>query len=698
MKTLFEKILLAAALIALNTSASFAEQYSLVKAVENYDTEEALRFLNEGVDAETFNNALLKAKDKENIEFIKLLTDNASHVEDLKSINTDILIYAVYKGDLELVKKLVERGADVNGKGSYGYTLFTAPYNESIPYETLKYLIEHGANVNIRGYLNRNAMYKADTLEKARLLVDRGTIVNIRDDYGFVPLAGKNYEVSEYLIEHGADINVKNNKGVSLIENIYDPKIFDLYVTKGVDLKSAGITPLMTAKTLDEVKNLIAQGADVKARTPGNQTALTIAIMLNRNDIAKFLIDGQKNLNEKYGDLSYGGTSLIDTAIYAKNAEIVKYLVERGAIIDAGSGENTGLLSYGLTPELAVYFYSKGANIEAKDKYGRTPLLMFVEQNNPELVKFFIQKGAKVDIKDNNGQNALDKSSYKDPAITKMLIDAGAIADEKLFINLIKFGKLQYIKVIVENNGIKDIKHKIVDGKELKDDLDTVNILVAVAKAYDKKNSVEMAKYFIEVGADINTKGFLKSACNQNNTKLVKYILSQNLKYETILDAFDTVIENGNSTLFEAFIARIRPEDIISNGKFIEAAIKSGNPKLIAALCSIFKEPRKLIKYTFSNNYLLESYTDSVQMLLDYELKTGIPQFAATADDIKKMGLLLTVEKLASDMYIKILQEKERLRLITNENSQYVENCVKKIAQYDKLFNTLNTIKSTLEQ
>ena len=62
-------------------------------------------------------------------------------------------------GDLKLVKKSINK-ADVNGLASDGWTpLIRASKNNYL--EIVKYLVEHGANLNIRNSAGFTALHKA---------------------------------------------------------------------------------------------------------------------------------------------------------------------------------------------------------------------------------------------------------------------------------------------------------------------------------------------------------------------------------------------------------------------------------------------------------------------------------------------------------------------------------------------------------
>jgi len=91
----------------------------------------------------------------------------------------------------------------------------------------IKYLISHGADVNIKnsdGYTS--LMLSSDNCEvdEAKLLLSYGAKINEKDNDGWTPLTyavgsanSGRYDIVKYLLDNGADINVKTNEGNSLL-------------------------------------------------------------------------------------------------------------------------------------------------------------------------------------------------------------------------------------------------------------------------------------------------------------------------------------------------------------------------------------------------------------------------------------------------------------------------------------------------
>lgn len=92
---------------------------------------------------------------------------------------------------IEMVKLLLENGADVNARGRYKETALTiASYNNNI--ELVKLLLDNGADVNAGNKYGYTALMWASTKwnkDIVKLLLDNGADVNARDNFGGTSLS-----------------------------------------------------------------------------------------------------------------------------------------------------------------------------------------------------------------------------------------------------------------------------------------------------------------------------------------------------------------------------------------------------------------------------------------------------------------------------------------------------------------------------
>ena len=133
-------------------------------AVVQQNLDKVQKYLAQGADVNYINKvfpddpALIQAmkhtydedgvKYEPNIEIIKLLIENGADVNNKNFIDSSPLHYAVELKNTEIIKLLIDKGADVNNKNSFGDTpLHRAVFNSL---ENTKILIENGADIKAK--------------------------------------------------------------------------------------------------------------------------------------------------------------------------------------------------------------------------------------------------------------------------------------------------------------------------------------------------------------------------------------------------------------------------------------------------------------------------------------------------------------------------------------------------------------------
>ena len=143
-----------------------------------------------------------------------LIAEHPEHVRARGGFEMTPIHAAASAGDADTLSLLIQHGADVNGRGRTGNTpLFLASKYARL--EAGKFLLDNGADIDAQNEYKNNALAYAiiwgNSIEFARMLLERGAVVNARCRDGMTPLhwaaqEGRT-EFVRLLLEHGADVN-----------------------------------------------------------------------------------------------------------------------------------------------------------------------------------------------------------------------------------------------------------------------------------------------------------------------------------------------------------------------------------------------------------------------------------------------------------------------------------------------------------
>ncbi|KAJ3335115.1 hypothetical protein HDU83_000620, partial [Entophlyctis luteolus] len=141
---------------------------------------------------------------------------NNTSLERQDSLKQTPLYIASKHGQFEVVKWLVDHGANVNTENVNKW----APLHiaSSIGHlEVVKWLVDHGANVNAEEVTKATPLHIASQnghLEVVKWLVDHGANVNAEKADKWTPLhtasLNGHLEVVKWLVDHGANVNAEN--------------------------------------------------------------------------------------------------------------------------------------------------------------------------------------------------------------------------------------------------------------------------------------------------------------------------------------------------------------------------------------------------------------------------------------------------------------------------------------------------------
>lgn len=126
------------------------------------------------------------------------------------------LCYSVINAHLPCCRALLDRETDVNGMGIYGSTPLTTAAS-TLNLEIVRMLLQRGANVNVSDEVGRTPLLAAilniGERDLIRLLLEAGSEANLADSRGLTPLWATvlyngNPYIMRLLLEYGANHTV----------------------------------------------------------------------------------------------------------------------------------------------------------------------------------------------------------------------------------------------------------------------------------------------------------------------------------------------------------------------------------------------------------------------------------------------------------------------------------------------------------
>jgi ankyrin repeat protein len=224
----------------------------------------------------------------------KLIKDHVD-VNAAANDGSTALLWAVFHSDAETVKALLAAGAAVDAANHYGVTpLLQASRNGDV--DVIKALLDAGANPtrwHAEGETPLMAAARTGKVEAVRLLLSAGSFVNGTDPFEeqtalMWASAEGHVDVVKELLAAGADPNLKAH-------------VSGITERSHADHASGGFTALMFAARnghSDVVRTLIDGKADLKLTNADGASATVVAIVNDRFDLAKELLDRGADPND----------------------------------------------------------------------------------------------------------------------------------------------------------------------------------------------------------------------------------------------------------------------------------------------------------------------------------------------------------------------------------------------------------------
>lgn len=333
---------------------------------------------------------------------------------DVNAVRTDgssALLYAAYQGDAELVKALLDKGANPNLRNEYGaFALSEAVQQGSQPIVDM--LLSHKADANLGNVEGETALMvaaRSGNLAAAQALLKAGAKVNAKENWGgqtavMWAAAQSQAEMLKLLIKNGADVNMQGAMRLWDRRTLSEPR--------PKDMNKGGLTALLYASRegcTDCVKILKDAGADFNATDPDRTGPLNMALMNQHFETAMALLNAGADVNQidlfgraplfnalDLNTLPTGGRPDIPSEDKVSGYDVAKVLLEKGA------NPNQQLK---LRPPYRNAIFDRGADNSLSE--GATPLIRAARAADNASVKLLLEHGALIDLPNARGHTPL---------------------------------------------------------------------------------------------------------------------------------------------------------------------------------------------------------------------------------------------------------------------------------------------------
>ncbi|RHZ73695.1 hypothetical protein CDV55_107262 [Aspergillus turcosus] len=489
----------------------------------------ALEFLRKRGNVLAAHQVLLHKRTQSSSEFLFELRSSGTQ---LRNRSTTSLHIAAHFGLTDLLRILIEGGAEVNATDEKGATPLVSAVKEGHVNATVFLITESGANPKLKDVAGGTAMayaamygyeaivrflldwgvepepqcekdYDCNPLHLAaanghvsvmKLLLHNGAMIDALDSKMSTPLAlavqQGHQSAVKLLLDRGSDQNLVDDHGDPLVcvaaRNGHEA-IVRLLLSRGADPAARdrrGKTPLLAAMASGDegtISLLLTLPFDVNAHDSDRRTALSYAVEKGNVSRARFLIEKGAKLNVKVQYLKQNETRLFPST---RNLTALALAADQGNEVLARL-----LLEKGADPNLECRLMTE------------TPLGIAAFRGHLGIVKLLFKYGADLNLQDEAMENALFSAAQGgDDEVISLLVKAGADPRRK---NIVGNTPLFYA---VENLNGTAINILLASGNDVneRNELMETPLFFAARQGYPA-----IVKLLLEKGADPDPKNML---------------------------------------------------------------------------------------------------------------------------------------------------------------------------------------------
>ena len=313
---------------------------------------------------------------------------SASSVDFRDAIGGTPLMGAAFKGKVQVVKSLIERGADPSLMDNKGWNSLHVAANGG----------------------------DADIIDLIHTQVPN---IESKTGDGCTPLMiaafNSKLHAVKWFLEKGATVTREDNSGANALHFAAeggDTDIIDLIHTLLLNIESKtsqGRTPLMVAARrgkLQAVKWFLEKGATVTLKDKAGWNMLHFAAQGGDPDILELIHNHVPNIESR----SLAGITPLMVAVGNCKLHAMQWFIYKGASVACVDENGCNILHFAAKncdPDIIHRILTYVPDIESKTAFGETPLIIAVRHGKLQSVKYLLERGANPLARDNNGRGYL---------------------------------------------------------------------------------------------------------------------------------------------------------------------------------------------------------------------------------------------------------------------------------------------------